>query len=180
MVDLYTIHKVKERIDGLKVAIVGDLRQRSIRSFAFGLAHFDGVDLSVVAPPDQRFTQETIEDLKRMGQGYEVFEDIHDVVDHVDVIYQMSVIQPSYEKPTESASGVKIDIPEAYRIDRMLLEGRNPDLMVLHPLPRKTELATDVDNLPQARYIEQAQNAVPVRMALLALLFGRQAMNSPG
>jgi hypothetical protein len=37
----------------------------------------------------------------------------------------------------------------------------------------------DVDDLPQARYIEQAQNAVPVRMALLALLFGRQAMNSP-
>lgn len=173
MVDLYTIHKAQGCIDGLKVAIVGDLRQRSIRSFAFGLAHFDGVGLSVVAPPDQRFTQDTIEDLKCMDQGYEVFEDIHEVVDHVDVIYQMSVVQPSYERAAESAPRVKVDIPAAYRIDRILLEGRDPDLMVLHPLPRKSELAMDVDDLPQARYMEQAQNAVPLRMALLALLFGR-------
>jgi len=174
MIDLFTIWKEKGKLDGLRVGMLGDLTQRSMKSFALGIAKWD-VDLTCVAPEDVRFDKSTAEYLSDMGQQYRYYMDIREVIDQVDVVYMMSVLQPSYSKAIEEADE-KQDasvVPSAYLVNKALLEGKDPNIMVMHPLPRKTELACDVDDLPQARYIQQALNAIPVRMALLASIFGR-------
>jgi len=53
------------------------------------------------------------------------------------------------------------------------VERINPDLTILHPLPRVDEIATDVDDLPGAAYFRQVRNGVYVRMALIALVLGQ-------
>jgi len=51
-----------------------------------------------------------------------------------------------------------------------MLLATNPNITILHPLPRVNEISHDVDELPNAAFFRQAQNGVPIRMALLYLL----------
>jgi aspartate carbamoyltransferase catalytic subunit len=60
----------------------------------------------------------------------------------------------------------------SYVLSREMVERVNPDVTIMHPLPRVNEITTDVDVLPGAAYFRQARNGVPVRMALLALVLG--------
>jgi aspartate carbamoyltransferase catalytic subunit len=64
-------------------------------------------------------------------------------------------------------------LKSAYILTREMVEALNPRLVTLHPLPRVTEIATDVDSLAGAAYFRQARNGVYVRMALIALVMGK-------
>ena len=174
MIDLYTIWKEKEDIDNLRIGMLGDLTQRSMKSFVYGIAKWE-IELICVAPEEMRFSANTSQFLDDIGQQYRYSSDIRQVIDQLDVIYMMSVLQPSYSKAIEEADE-KQDaavIPSEYLVNQALLKGKRPDIMVMHPLPRKAELARDVDDMPQAHYFQQALNGIPVRMALLAGIFGR-------
>jgi aspartate carbamoyltransferase catalytic subunit len=174
MIDLYTIWKTKKKLDGLRIGILGDLNQRSIRSFALGIAKWE-VEFICVAPNTMRFTDDFLGTIKSMGRTVEYSSDIREVISQMEVLYVMSVIQPSYSEAHVEAQKEKekSKIPLEYLVNRRLLNRANTELMVLHPLPRKTELSRDVDDLPQAHYIQQATNGVPLRMALLSAIFGR-------
>ncbi|MCW3992237.1 MAG: aspartate carbamoyltransferase, partial [Candidatus Bathyarchaeota archaeon] len=57
-------------------------------------------------------------------------------------------------------------------IDKAFLSNAKPELRVMHPLPRITEIATDVDDTPHALYFTQMKHGIYVRMALIALVLG--------
>ena len=173
MIELYTIHKVKGGIDGLRVAMVGDCNMRSMRSFVYGISKWDLDSLVVVAPEDLRWPADTVQTLKEMGQAYEYSSDIREVIDQVDVVYVMSVIQPSFAAAADEALPEAPEVPAEFTVNRALLERADPEMKVLAPLPRRKEIARDVDDLPHAYYFENAANGTPVRMALLSLIFGR-------
>jgi aspartate carbamoyltransferase catalytic subunit len=61
----------------------------------------------------------------------------------------------------------------SYVVDAALMKTAPSDMIVLHPLPRVDEIATDVDSDPRAAYFRQMENGMYVRMALLALVFGK-------
>ena len=162
--DLYTIRKATGRLDGLKVGFFGDLRfGRAVHSLAKSLLHFD-VDMTFIAPPSLGLPHELRERLSQAGRlGREL--DSLDGVDSLDVLY---VTRIQKERFPDAADYEKVK--HGYRLDRAGAERFGPELKILHPLPRVTELDPDVDSLPGALYFEQAKNGVTVRKALLSLI----------
>lgn len=166
LLDLYTMQKEKGKIDGLKIALVGDLRYgRTVHSLAYALSLFD-VELYLVSPESLRMRREV---LRSIQGDISVIEgaDLEKVMPQIDVLYITRIQKERFPDPADYAK-----IKGVYRIDLKTLAGAKKDMILLHPLPRVDEIAPEVDNAPQARYFQQVWNGVVVRMALLALVLG--------
>ncbi len=161
LLDLYTISKDFPGIfsgEKLKVTFVWDLRYgRTVHSLSILLRNFSNVSLTFIAPenlnlPEQYRTEK------------DIFSHIltDDLLGSSDVIY-MTRVQKERFPDIESYDAVK----DAFVFDTATVEKMKSDAILMHPLPRVNEIILDVDNLPQARYFEQARNGVPVRMALI-------------
>jgi aspartate carbamoyltransferase catalytic subunit len=162
--DLYTIRKATGRLDGMRVGFFGDLRfGRAVHSLARALCHFD-VDMTFVSPPSLGLPEELRDRLGRQGRlGREVAS--LDEVSSLDVLYVTRIQKERFADPADYER-----VKHGYRLDRATAERFGPDLKILHPLPRVTELDPDVDAMPGALYFEQAKNGVTVRKALLSLI----------
>lgn len=166
LIDLYTIRKEKGGIDGLKIAIIGDLRYgRTVHSLAYALASYN-IELYLVSPESLRIRREVLETIK--GE-VPVHEDLtlEKIIPDIDVMYITRIQKERFPDATEYAK-----VKGTYRIDLETLKKAKKDLIILHPLPRVDEIAPEVDSTPQARYFQQVWNGVVVRMALLGLVFG--------
>ncbi len=162
--DLYTIRKSTGRLDGLRVGFLGDLRySRTVHSLAKALLHFE-VDLAFVGPAMLRLPEELRDLLRercRLGREVESLDGVGDL----DVLYVTRIQKERFPDPTDYEK-----VKHGYRLDRATAERFGPNLKILHPLPRVTEVDPDVDALPGALYFEQARNGVTVRKALLSLI----------
>jgi aspartate carbamoyltransferase catalytic subunit len=166
LLDLYTIQKEKGRIDGLKIALVGDLRYgRTVHSLAYGLSLYD-VELCLVSPESLRMRREVLRTIKDKISVAET-SNLEKAVTEVDVLYVTRIQKERFPDPAEYAK-----VKGVYRIDLKTLADARKDLIILHPLPRVDEIATEVDGTPQARYFQQVWNGIVVRMALLGLVLG--------
>ncbi|RLI19337.1 aspartate carbamoyltransferase [Candidatus Bathyarchaeota archaeon] len=166
LLDLHTIREAKGRIDGLKIALLGDLLYgRTVHSLTFALANYD-VKLYLVSPPQLRMRRDVFERVE--GRlNYVETSDLKSILPELDVLYVTRVQKERFPRP-EDYEAVK----DAYRIDRETLRDAREDLIVMHPLPRVTEISTDVDETPHAWYFRQVRHGLYVRMALLALVLG--------
>ncbi|HKZ63887.1 MAG TPA: aspartate carbamoyltransferase [Thermoplasmata archaeon] len=165
LLDLYTIWDERNGIDGTKIALVGDLKYgRTVHSLTHALCDFD-VDLTFVAPAGLQMPKEVVEHVRARGIPLAMTEDLAGVVPNLDVLYVTRIQKERFPDPQEYAK-----VAGSYRVDTALLRDARKGLIVLHPLPRVDEIATEVDGTPHARYFEQAFNGVPVRMALLSLI----------
>jgi aspartate carbamoyltransferase catalytic subunit len=161
LLDLYTIYRERP-LDGLSIAFLGELdRGRTVRSLAYLLAKFDRVKLYFVGPAELQMRPDILEYLDRHNVQYELITEMDNVLDGADVIYQTRI----HPERLRNRAGLG-----RYTIDSSVLPKLKPDAMILHPLPRTTELAKCVDADPRARYFAEAQNGLYVRMALLTLL----------
>mgnify|MGYP000524699729 CR=1 FL=1 len=166
LLDLYTIMKEKKRIDGLNIALMGDLRYgRTTHSLAYALSLYD-VKLFLVSPDLLRMRKEVLEDI---SARIEVSErsNIEEVLPELDVLYVTRIQRERFPDPAEYAK-----VKGSYVIDLNVLRKARNDLIILHPLPRVDEITFDVDSTPFARYFQQVANGLVVRMALLALILG--------
>ena len=162
--DLYTIRKATGRLDRLKVGFFGDLRySRTVHSLAKALLHFD-VELSFIGPEMLRLPEELRAHLAASGRLGSEVEGLPDAGD-LDVLYVTRIQKERFPDPADYEK-----IKHGYRLDRAAAEKFGPDLKILHPLPRVTEVDPDVDALAGALYFEQAKNGVTVRKALLSLI----------
>jgi aspartate carbamoyltransferase catalytic subunit len=166
LLDLYTIQKEKGKIDGLKVALVGDLRYgRTVHSLAYALSLYN-VELHLISPESLRMRREvlrTIQNKIPVTEG----SNLEKVIPQIDVLYVTRIQKERFPDPVEYAK-----VKGVYKIDLKTLTSAKKDLIILHPLPRVDEIAAEVDNTSQARYFQQVWNGVVVRMALLALVLG--------
>ena len=166
LLDLYTIRHELGRVDGLRVALVGDLRfGRTARSLARLLRLTQGTELLFVSPPAVPMGDDVRAELAAAGVPVRDEPDHAAVLPHVDVVYQTRIQRERFATPEEyeAARGV-------YVIDRAAMARLNPNAVVLHPLPRVDEIAPEVDADPRAAYFRQAHNGVFIRMALLSLV----------
>jgi aspartate carbamoyltransferase catalytic subunit len=169
MLDLFTIQRLRGRIDGLSYAVLGDARYaRTATSFLYGLAKYKPKAVYLVSPEGLRIRPEVKDTLDKLKLRTEQLEEIDDVLGKVDVIYMTRIQKERFPDPNEYER-----VKGSYRITRSTL-AKAKDALVLHPLPRTNELAYDVDSLPNAAYMEQARLGVPVRMALLHLVLGER------
>ncbi len=166
LVDLYTIQKEKHTIDGLKIALIGDLRYgRTVHSLAYALSFYN-IELTLVSPESLRMRPEVIRTIKNKIQVTET-QNIEKTIPQMDVVYITRIQKERFPDQAEYAK-----VKGTYRIDLKTIANAKKDLIILHPLPRVDEISPEVDATPQARYFQQVWNGIVVRMALLALLLG--------
>jgi aspartate carbamoyltransferase catalytic subunit len=164
--DLYTMHKEKGKIDGLKVALVGDLRYgRTVHSLAYALALYN-IELYLVSPEALRMRKDVLQTIKNKISVSE-YANLDDVIPQIDVLYVTRIQKERFPDAAEYAK-----VKGVYRIDLKTLKNAKKDMIILHPLPRVGEIAAEVDGTPQAKYFQQVWNGIVVRMALLALVLG--------
>jgi aspartate carbamoyltransferase catalytic subunit len=167
LLDVYTIQKEIGRLDGITVAMVGDLANgRTVRSLAYLLARYDDVKLFFVAPAVVKMKEDIKEYLTRHGVHFEEKEDLNEVAQQSDIIYQTRIQKERFGDRTadyESARG-------KYIVDQNIMDALPETGRVLHPLPRIDEIVPEVDGDPRAAYFRQAHNGLYIRMALLRMV----------
>ncbi len=169
LVDLYTLRKERGHIEGLHVALVGDLRYgRTVHSLAKALSRFS-VRLTFVSPPELAMPQDITQSLKGRGAYIEETSDLKEAAGEADVLY-ITRIQKERFPTLEEYERRK----GCYKVDLSLLSRAKEGITIMHPLPRVNEISSEVDEYPGAAYFRQAANGLPVRMALLALILGEE------
>ena len=164
LLDLYTIAKEQGKVDGLTVALAGDLKNgRTVHSLADLLANY-GIEFVLVAPEALRMPGEIVERLRAKGIPVRETELLTDALPTCDVLYMTRIQRERFDDPTAYER-----LKDAYVLTRDLLAAAKESITIMHPLPRVNEIATDVDGHPGAAYFRQAANGVPIRMALLAM-----------
>ena len=166
LLDLHTILAAKGRINGLRIALLGDLLYgRTVHSLMYALSNYK-VKIYLVSPKQLRIRRDVLKEVEGKIDYVET-DDPRPLLKDLDVLYVTRIQKERFPDPAdyERVKGV-------YVINRAFLKGADKDLIVMHPLPRITELATDVDDTPHAWYFKQMRHGVYVRMALLALVLG--------
>jgi aspartate carbamoyltransferase catalytic subunit len=163
LLDLYTIRTELNRIDGVSVAMVGDLANgRTVRSLAYLLSKFKDIKLWFVAPPQVAMRDDLKAHLDEHHVPWTETQDLDAVLPEVDVVYQTRIQKERFTdlEAYEAVKGV-------YRIDKSSLARMRKYAILMHPLPRVDEIAPEVDDDPRAAYFRQARNGLHIRMALL-------------
>lgn len=170
LLDLYTIGHELDRIDNLRIAMVGDLKYgRAPRSLALLLTQSRAIDLVFISPRNVRMGEDVKSELQAKGVGFEEETNLLEVLPHVDVVYQTRIQHERFESESEyeEARG-------KYVIDAEAMAALNSNAIVMHPLPRVDEIDPVVDRDRRAAYFRQARNGVYVRMAILDWLLSEE------
>ena len=169
LLDVYTIQKEIGRLDGIHVALVGDLANgRTARSLAYLLTKYEGVKLYFVAPNVVRMRDDIKAYLTEHGVVFEEEEDLMSVMSKVDVVYQTRIQRERFGDRIEDYERAR----GRYIIDVETMSALSENAIVMHPLPRVDEIDPAVDTDPRAAYFRQAHNGVFIRMALLQMVLG--------
>ena len=182
LTDLYTVLRVRGRIDGLKWVAVGDMRMRTMHSLGYALQpvrlpdHVRRPDAGCPLPRLARHAAcptSTRTTSTSTRSNYREAESVEQVIADADVILVEPVIQPDYTQARQEASKDHSLTPAAFKITRELLATKaKSDAILLHSLPRMDEIPLDVDITKWSRYWQEAFHGVVMRMALLALVLG--------
>lgn len=168
LLDLYTIKRELGRIDGLRVAMVGDLRYgRTVHSLTKLLSQYD-VSLRYISPDTLRLPLDLMNDLIDKKIDVREFSKVEDVIAEADVLY---VTRIQKERFTDLAQYE--EVKGCFHINRELMTKAKDKMIVMHPLPRVGEIEYNVDKDERAAYFRQVQNGLYIRMALLAAVLGR-------
>jgi len=168
LLDLFTIREELERIDGLTVTLLGDLKNgRTVHSLARLLSLFV-VRVNYVSPEILRMPPALVEELKAKGLPQKEYAELEPVLAETDVLYVTRVQKERFEDP-EAYERVK----GAYVITPEMLRQAKDEMIVMHPLPRVGEISMEVDDDPRAAYFRQMEYGLYLRMALLAMVLGK-------
>jgi len=163
LLDLYTIAKECGKVDGLKIAMVGDLRfGRTVHSLCFLLGLYDKLSFTFVAPKELVMPEKVTTFLKEKNIPYQETNDIKEAL-ACDVLYMTRIQQERFTDHSEYER-----LKDSYILTAKSVSGSKA--VIMHPLPRVGEISTDIDILPNAAYFRQAKNGVPTRMALLSMM----------
>ena len=167
MLDLFTIREAHGTLEGLNVVLVGDLRYgRTVHSLSHALVRF-GATLTLVSPESLRMPEEIVSDLREHGADIAETVDLGEALLDADVIYMTRIQKERFPDEDEYAKVAGI-----YMLNSSDMTSAKNGMIVMHPLPRVSELHPSLDSTENARYFQQAFNGVPTRMALLCRCLG--------
>ena len=168
LLDLFTIREELGVVDGLTVTMVGDLKYgRTVHSLSRLLSLFD-IRLNLVSPDILQMPAEILGELEASKTPTTVLGTLGGVIGDTDVLYVTRVQRERFadEADYEAVKGAFVITPET-------LSAAKERMIVMHPLPRVTEIAMEVDDDPRAAYFRQMEYGMYVRMALLAMVLGK-------
>lgn len=166
LLDLYTIQKELGMIDGITIALVGDLKHgRTIRSLAYLLGKYKKIKIYFVSPKLLKVADDIKEYLEKHRIAFEEIENLESIIDKIDVLYQTRIQKERFKSDREYKA-----FKGCYQIDLRLTSKMNRKSIIMHPLPRVDEILPEVDTSPKAAYFKQARYGLFIRMALLKYL----------
>ena len=159
LLDAYTIYKQYGRLENLKIAFVGDLKNsRTSHALLALISKFSGNSVRLCSPSKLPLGNE----YKYAGLNFESFERLEDAIKDVDVIYSSRVQKERFEDLNEYKS-----LKDYFVFSRSVLEQNAPNSILLHALPRIDEILREVDEWHGAKYFDAVTNGVAVRMAII-------------
>jgi aspartate carbamoyltransferase len=168
LLDLYTIQAELGKLDGLHVAMAGDLRYgRTVHSLARLLCLYD-VRMTFISPEILRLPLDVMNEVKAQNKTVHETYDVHDVIADVDVLYVTRVQRERFADQAQFES-----VKDYYVITPELMEHAKEQMILMHPLPRVGEISYALDTDPRAAYFRQMENGMYIRMALLAAVLGK-------
>jgi len=167
LIDLFSIRRMKGKIDGLNVTLLGDLKHaRTMRSLVYGLAMFNA-NITLISPKGLEMDPNYLAEVEKKF-GLNVTTKNEPEFKDADVLYVCRIQAERFADPYEAQS-----IMKKFKVKKEDLEGTKKDLAILHPLPKVSEIDPEIDKMPQARYFEQAHYGVPLRMAVIDYVLRR-------
>ena len=172
LLDIYTLVRSFENkggLDGRTVVFCGDLlRGRTVRSLSYLLTNFRDVRQVFVAPKELQVPADVTDILTAKGVSYSVSGNLREAVHEADAVY-MTRIQDEWD--SSKGASARIDTSH-FKFGADELSVLKPDGVIMHPLPRRDEIATCCDHDPRAMYWRQMRNGMWIRAALIAATFG--------
>lgn len=165
--DLLTIKNLKGRLTNLTVGFCGDLKfGRTVHSLINALARYENINFVLISPEELRLPAYIREEvLEQKHIKYQETRRLEDALPELDILYMTRVQRERFFNEEDY-----IRLKDIYILDEKKMLHAKEDMLVLHPLPRVNEIATEVDNDPRAVYFKQAEFGVYVRMALIMKL----------
>jgi aspartate carbamoyltransferase catalytic subunit len=172
LTDLLTVKRERGGFENLTVGVCGDLKfGRTVHSLIKALARYSGVRFALISPEELRAPEYVRKEvLEKTGTPFFETEDLANAMPSLDVLYMTRVQRERFFNEEDY-----IRLKDSYILNAEKLRRARCDMMVLHPLPRVNEIATEVDRDPRAFYFKQAKNGMYIRMALLMALLGVDA-----
>jgi len=169
LLDMFTIREELGRVDDLTVTMLGDLKYgRTVHSLSRLLGQFDRIKLNYVSPEILRMPRDVVDEVAQKGIPQKEYTTLDKPLPETDVLYVTRVQRERFED-----AAVYDKVKGAYVITPEVMKPAKKDMVVLHPLPRVTEISMEFDADPRAAYFRQMEYGLYVRMALLAMVLGK-------
>ncbi|MFX1285247.1 MAG: aspartate carbamoyltransferase [Promethearchaeota archaeon] len=172
LLDIFTIRESFDRLSGLNIALMGDLRySRTISSLLLALSKFGRNTIYLISHPSLRLQEELRLDLQETNLELIEMEDLSGVISEFDVLYVTRLQKERFPDPM-----LYQKVKGSFQLHSSFLRSAKDNSLILHPLPRVDEIPYEIDRLPQAKYFIQAKNGVYIRMAILDHLLGDESV----
>lgn len=166
LTDLLTISREKGRLDNLTIGLCGDLKfGRTVHSLITAMTIYKNIKFILISPKELKLPDYMKEILEEKNIEYVETNNIEEYMGILDVLYMTRVQKERFFNEEDY-----LRLKDYYILTKEKLKTAKKDLIIMHPLPRVTEIAKEVDEDPRAKYFEQAYNGVYIRMALILKL----------
>ena len=163
LLDLYSILKTQGTLENLTICLVGDLKYgRTVHSLIMAMSHFNPT-FKFIAPDELKMPDEYKTFCKKNNIPFTESNELNDSFNDADILYMTRVQKERFQDLMEYER-----VKNVYTLKNDMLGNSKPNLKILHPLPRVTEIDPDVDSNEKAYYFQQAQNGLYVRQAILS------------
>jgi len=164
LLDLYTINDILGGLQGIKIAMVGDLKRgRTVKSLSYVLGgKFNGTEIYFVSPENSKMSDNIKDYLNRKKVKWEETSNLNEVLPLVDCVYMTRIQKERFDNEEEynKAKG-------QFVMDNSNIGFMKDNAILLHPLPKINEINPEINTNKRSKYFEQAENGLYVRMALL-------------
>ncbi|MCR5734062.1 MAG: aspartate carbamoyltransferase [Lachnospiraceae bacterium] len=167
LTDLMTIHALKGGFDNMTIGLCGDLKfGRTVHSLVNALVRYKNVKFVFISPTELKIPGYIKEDvLTKNNAEFTEVSRLEDVINSLDILYMTRVQRERFFNEEDY-----VRLKDYYILNKEKMALAKEDMMVLHPLPRVNEISVEVDSDKRAKYFEQVQYGVYIRMALILTL----------
>lgn len=180
LLDVYTLKQKFEKIEGLRIAMVGDLlKSRSIHSDIYLLSRFPGVKLYLLSDPRLRIKDSLRQFLVKKGIWFREMtnlRDFYDIAPEIDVLSATRIQKNRFDMDVPEEADLFRELRETYIVTREYADRMPDNSIIIHPMPIEStsefqpEILAEVDSHVKAWYFKQAGYGVPIRMAIIKIL----------
>lgn len=169
LTDMVTIRQLRGSFENNTIGFCGDLKfGRTVHSLAEAMCRYRGNKFIFISPPELTVPDYIVKNiLEPAGVKFEVATRLEDVIEQIDILYMTRVQKERFFNEEDY-----IRLKDSYILDKKKMKMARKDMIVLHPLPRVNEIATEVDDDPRAAYFKQVKYGMFARMALISKITG--------